>query len=690
MVVFQKNKQFKCKILNYLPKERTFEVEIISTKVRGKVIFVGHYEDISYMEEAYLNNRVVSLYFDRYDKSFPLFKYRIYEDNIVSTKQDCHEGENSKLSISMAFSQDNAEYNEMLFEALYNSLGNFIDSDEKYSLAKQLISINRQLKIRLGLSKELFKISNIFYQTKFWNEGLLPYCSNIGIKKSWAASDDAGRQIILDRLGIAYSSPKSSTIQTYFENIELVILNNILSATSCIYSCMAWFTNFNIYKALEQKLDEGVKIVLLTNNDLINNGGFCLDFNTLINKGLELHLAEYPDLIHHKFCIIDNHSVLTGSYNWTFFSENVNRENLILIKDDCETIKSYIDEFNMLIDRYPIIDQMPKSVPEKPEYDRSSFKQYISEELILRSRKSIGNIQDNINGAIQLSPNYTSVTQAKSEFNINDDNSYLTIEQIENVANATAISERLDQLTAQSQSKQTLATQRADLEAEHERIVKKQNELSHENQHATTNTEISEEERIALQENTRLQSDQLEQQRKEVETTLSHIDNEFTSIDDNIARIEDEIAIIQTTSQVTTEGGRGSLKINLKWNTYDDLDLHVIDPDNVEIYYRNKASECQGIIGLLDVDANASNLTKVPQENIFWEEGKNAPLGRYKVFVEYFAKKDDVEEVPFTVTIYPQRGISKVFTKKVRNVKERLDIVEFDYTENGISYITAY
>ena len=154
--------------------------------------------------------------------------------------------------------------------------------------------------------------------------------------------------------------------------------------------------------------------------------------------------------------------------------------------------------------------------------------------------------------------------------------------------------------------------------------------------------------------------------------------------------LEDEIAIIQTTSQVTTEGGRGSLKINLKWNTYDDLDLHVIDPDNVEIYYRNKASECQGIIGLLDVDANASNLTKVPQENIFWEEGKNAPLGRYKVFVEYFAKKDDVEEVPFTVTIYPQRGISKVFTKKVRNVKERLDIVEFDYTENGISYITAY
>ena len=69
---------------------------------------------------------------------------------------------------------------------------------------------------------------------------------------------------------------------------------------------------------------------------------------------------------------------------------------MILIKDDNDTIQTYLDEFNMLIKKYPIVSEMPESVPEKPEYDRSSFKQYISEELVLRSKKRIGNIKDNI------------------------------------------------------------------------------------------------------------------------------------------------------------------------------------------------------------------------------------------------------------------------------------------------------
>ena len=129
------------------------------------------------------------------------------------------------------------------------------------------------------------------------------------------------------------------------------------------------------------------------------------------------------------------------------------------------------------------------------------------------------------------------------------------------------------------------------------------------------------------------------------------------------------------------------MKINLKWNTYDDLDLHVIDPDGVEICYSAKEHRCQNILGKLDIDANAGgNRTRIPQENIFWEEGKNAPIGRYKVFVVYYSKKDTVDEIPFTVTVYPEKGNPKVFTDSLRVVKDQRNIVEFNYTENGISY----
>lgn len=154
-----------------------------------------------------------------------------------------------------------------------------------------------------------------------------------------------------------------------------------------------------------------------------------------------------------------------------------------------------------------------------------------------------------------------------------------------------------------------------------------------------------------------------------------------------VKKTEAEINVIQNTSQIATEGGRGSLKINLKWNTYDDLDLHVFDPDGFEIYYGEKQHQCQEVLGQLDIDANAgSSHTRTPQENIFWEDGKNAPVGHYRVSVVYFSKKDTFNSVPFTVTVYPGKGESKVFTGIVYNAKDRREIIEFDYSEKGISY----
>lgn len=686
-MIFSKNNRVFCRILNYIPKERSFEVEEINTRTKGRVIFVNHYDDIPSMRDAFKTKKIIPLYFDRYENNVPLFSYKIYNEIGNNVPKKAQAVAPLDLTISLSFSPDNAEYNVALFDVLYNSLGNHIDSEEKYSLAKQLFAINRALKIRQGFTKELFNISNSLYQTKFWNEGLIPYFSNIGVKKSWMNSDDEGKQMILQRLGIELSPQKTCIIETFFENIEEVVLKNIIFAKSSIYACMAWFTNFNIFKAIRKKLDDGVKVVLLTNNDLINNGGYCLDFNALIKKGLELHLAEYPELIHHKFCVLDDQIVMTGSYNWTFFSENINRENMILIKDDNDTIQTYLDEFNMLIKKYPIVSEMPESVPEKPEYDRSSFKQYISEELVLRSKKRIGNIKDNIISAKRLSPMYKPVLQAISEFNIVEDNSSLTIEQIEHTANLEAIAERRKQINTLNQRQQTLSLQRENLEIKRQQIAQQQDEIAIQVQHVAENENISEEERTEIQANIRLQAQELEQRQEEVESNISQVNRESSTIEEAVSQTEAQIVAIQNTAQIVTEGGRGSLKINLKWNTYDDLDLHVIDPDDVEICYSAKEHRCQNILGKLDIDANAGgNLTRIPQENIFWEEGKNAPIGRYKVFVVYYSKKDTVDEIPFTVTVYPEKGNPKVFTDSLRVVKDQRNIVEFNYTENGISY----
>lgn len=686
---FKRHDKVVCRILNYIPKERSFEVEDVIFHTKGWVIFVNHFQDIPPMKEAYNNNKTLPLYFDRYQDGTPLFAYKLYNDAPKKeSKNAVADNGSSVLTVNMSFSNSNSEFNTQLFNALFNSLGEIIDTEEKYEIAKQLLAVNRVLKIHQGLTKELFKISNNLYQTKFWSDGLIPYCSNVGIRKLWNSADEEGRQIILQRLGISLTPTKDKFIECYFDDIEEVVLRNIISARTTIYACMAWFTNFNIYKAIRRRLDEGIKVILLTNNDLINNGGYCLNFNELIDRGLELHLAEYPELIHHKFCIVDEQLLMTGSYNWTFFSENINRENMIVIKDDQDTISSYMDEFNMLIEKYEAVEEMPESVPEKPEYDRSSFKQYISEELVLRSKKRIGNVKDNILSAKRLSPMYTPVLQAISDFNIVEDNTSLTVEQIEQTANTAAIAERREHINTLNQRQQNLVAQRVDLEQERQQIVQQQEEVAAQAQQIAENEDVTEEERNEMQDNIRIQAQELEHRQEQIESTISQVEQESSTIEEAVNQTEVQIATIQSTSQFATEGGRGSLKVNLKWNTYDDLDLHVIDPDGVEIYYGSREHYCQGVLGKLDIDANAgSSHTRTPQENIFWEDGKNAPLGRYKVFVVYFAKKDSFTEVPFTVTVYPDKGQSKVFTGIMYNESDRRDIVDFDYTGNGISYL---
>lgn len=157
---------------------------------------------------------------------------------------------------------------------------------------------------------------------------------------------------------------------------------------------------------------DGIKIQLIINNDLINNGGYCLNFNELIeNENVELSLVEYPHLLHHKFVIIDDNLLITGSYNWTRFSSK-NYENMVVIKDE-EIVEQFKDEFNELIENaeYKCIDKMPDYVKERPEYDRSAFKQYITEELDAQARESTDE-RDKITAlkkAVDLNPKYLCV-----------------------------------------------------------------------------------------------------------------------------------------------------------------------------------------------------------------------------------------------------------------------------------------
>ena len=93
--------------------------------------------------------------------------------------------------------------------------------------------------------------------------------------------------------------------------------------------------------------------------------------------------------------------------------------------------------------------------------------------------------------------------------------------------------------------------------------------------------------------------------------------------------------------------GGGQVQITVSWDTNADLDLHVVDPNGDEIYFRQPEVESGGV---LDLDSFCGPQAFVRNEHVGWSQGV-APPGRYEVRVNHWENCDAVETT-YVVNIY--------------------------------------
>lgn len=140
--------------------------------------------------------------------------------------------------------------------------------------------------------------------------------------------------------------------EVLFERIAERIHNELNQANHSIYVAVAWFTRHDLFDVLMAKANQGVKVQLLVSYDDINiNSG--IDYGSLNTGTSAMHFAGdgKKDLMHNKFCVIDENVIINGSYNWDYKAEK-NHENITIISGDTRLAMHFIEQFRRIRGNY--------------------------------------------------------------------------------------------------------------------------------------------------------------------------------------------------------------------------------------------------------------------------------------------------------------------------------------------------
>ncbi len=138
--------------------------------------------------------------------------------------------------------------------------------------------------------------------------------------------------------------------------------------------------------------------------------------------------------------------------------------------------------------------------------------------------------------------------------------------------------------------------------------------------------------------------------------------------------------------RVKAAGGNviGELRTSLSWYNYDDLDIHVVEPNGVLICYSNKLSPSSG---KLDVDMNAGgSQSRTPVENIIWTDKSKMKEGTYKVYVHNYNRRENVDG-GFAIQVECGGETFDFEFKTNPKNDDKQFIVEFEYSKaDGIKF----
>ena len=133
------------------------------------------------------------------------------------------------------------------------------------------------------------------------------------------------------------------------DGCEAMLASLIGQAEQSVHFLAFSFTSDRLADALIERITAGVEVSgVMDEAQARSNSGS--EFNRLRAAGADVRLDGNPRNMHHKVLIIDRQIVMFGSYNFSFFAENRNDENLIILHHP-PAAEQFMEEFEIIYDQ---------------------------------------------------------------------------------------------------------------------------------------------------------------------------------------------------------------------------------------------------------------------------------------------------------------------------------------------------
>ena len=136
-------------------------------------------------------------------------------------------------------------------------------------------------------------------------------------------------------------------IFTYFSpknDISSSLLKEIGSAKKSIHFMAFSFTQDALGSAIQDRFESGLDVQGVFEKRQVDDR--YSEYNAMKKAGLRVAQDGNRGAMHHKVIVIDEETVITGSYNFSKNAEERNSENLLIIKGNPNIAQAYLAEFN--------------------------------------------------------------------------------------------------------------------------------------------------------------------------------------------------------------------------------------------------------------------------------------------------------------------------------------------------------